>query len=374
MRKILILTTATGEGHNQAAKALKDILENDTTEVTIYDFLDGYNKLLDTFIIGGYDISATMLPSVYGAFYKVTNFRGINVILSKILKSSKKSILKYLNTNQPDIIACTHPLSVFVLDALKRNGKITVPVVSITTDFNPHYTYFARNLDAYITGSQYSKEKLTKQGISKDTIYPLGIPVNKKFYNKTKEIKERTDINAPFNILLMGGSMGLSSISSVLKKLVLNENKLNITIVCGRNEDLREELVLNYGTKIFKDKTISVLGFVNTIPELMDTMDLIITKPGGLTTTESIHKCLPMVIPFVIPGQESDNADFLCKEGTAIRVKHLDSLNEKINYLIDNPNKLLDMQKNMRRISKDFSAEKIVELFNNLYKEPPIIK
>lgn len=86
-----------------------------------------------------------------------------------------------INTYEPNIIACTHPLSVFVLDYLKRDGIINIPVVSITTDFNPHYTYFAKNLDAYITGSQYSKEKLAQQGIDEDTIYPLGIPVNKNF-------------------------------------------------------------------------------------------------------------------------------------------------------------------------------------------------
>lgn len=368
MRKILILTTATGEGHNQAAKALRDILKDDHTEILIYDFLDGGSKILDNVIVEGYDFSATMLPRVYGAVYKVTNFKGINGILSKVFRSSKKSILNCINTYEPNIIACTHPLSVFVLDYLKRDGIINIPVVSITTDFNPHYTYFAKNLDAYITGSQYSKEKLAQQGINENTIYPLGIPVNKKFYEKNIE-KPISPSKSDFNILLMGGSMGLSGISSVLKKLVSNKNKLNITIVCGKNEDLREELTLNYGLKTFENKHISILGFVNTIPELMDEMDLIITKPGGLTATEAIHKSLPMIIPFVIPGQENENANFLCKEGTAIRVKNLDLLNETIDYLIETPEKLQQMRANMNRISKDFSIEKTIELFNGLYKE-----
>lgn len=367
MRKILILTTATGEGHNQAAKALRDILTDENTEVVIYDFLEGYSKFLDSVIVGGYDFSASMLPNVYGAVYKFTNFKSINTVLSKFFKSGKKSILNYINLYKPNIIACTHPLSVFVLDHLKKDNLISTPVVSITTDFNPHYTYFATNLEAYITGSEYSKEKLISQGVDENTIHPYGIPVNKKFYETNNESKD----SSSFNILLMGGSMGLSGISSVLKMLVLNENKLNITIVCGKNEDLREELILNYGTKSFADKKISILGFVTNVSDLMDTMDLIITKPGGLTTTESIHKCLPMIIPFVIPGQEGDNANFLCNEGTAIRVKNLDNINQEINTLIENPEKLLEMKKNMKRISKEYSIEKTIDLFNKLCKTNP---
>lgn len=368
MRKVLILTTATGEGHNQAAKALKDILSNDNTEVMIYDFLDGYNKILDTVIVGGYDFSASMLPKVYGAFYKATNFKAINGILGKVFRSGKKSILNYINIYKPNIIACTHPLSVFVLDSLKRDNLIKVPVVSIATDFNPHYTYFAKNLDAYITGSEYSKEKLSSQGIKENIIYPYGIPVNKRFYENNKTKKE----SSAFNILLMGGSMGLSGISSVLKKLVLNKNKINITIVCGRNEDLREELALNYGTKTFENKKITILGFVTTIPSLMDSMDLIITKPGGLTTTEAIHKSLPMLIPFVIPGQETDNANFLCKEGTAIRIKNINTINETIDCLIENPEKLQEMKNNMSKIAENYSITKTVNLFDNLCKKNPL--
>ncbi len=367
MRKILILTTATGEGHNQAAKSLKEILKNKYDDVEIFDFLQE-TKATNDFIVGGYELTAKVFPAIYGICYKLSDLRFINRFLENFSRNPRNKTLEHINTYKPDIIACTHPLAVCILGSLTRKGLINVPTVSIITDFRPHYTYFSKEISAYITGSEFSKRELISLGINENKIFPVGIPVNQKFYHRYDFAKEEKDY---FNILLMGGSMGLSGLSSVLKEIVLNKHKLNITIVCGKNEELKKKLKTKYEDSKFPNKHIKILGFTNTISELMDSMDLIITKPGGLTTTESIHKSLPMLIPFVIPGQETENAKFLCDENAAIRVKHTRNINAALDNLLDNPAKLKELRNNMQRLSEPYSIIDTIRIFDDLCKKSP---
>ncbi|MGL5575986.1 MAG: MGDG synthase family glycosyltransferase, partial [Sarcina sp.] len=317
------------------------------------------------FIVGGYELSAKVFPYIYGLFYKASDFKMINRLLEGFLRRPTAKTLEYINEFQPDVIACTHPLAVSILGHLVRNNLIKVPTVSVITDFKPHYTYYSNKIDAYITGSDFTKSELIKFGVISDRIYPVGIPVSQHFYERYESVNS---IDNPFKILVMGGSMGLSGISKVLKELVHNKNNLQLTVVCGKNETLKNSLDTDYS----KFKNIEILGFTNKISSLMDEMDLIITKPGGLTTTESIHKSLPMIIPFVIPGQETDNAKLLVKENAAIRVKDLSTINAVIDDLIDNSNKLAKLKQNMQRLSENYSINDTIKIFENLCnKRPP---
>ncbi|MGL4990022.1 MAG: MGDG synthase family glycosyltransferase [Sarcina sp.] len=363
MQKILILTTATGEGHNQAAKSLRDILKTEYSEVEIFDFLKK-TKAVNDLIVGGYELSAKIFPYVYGFFYALTDFKSINRLAELFLNSPIEKTLDYINEFKPDVIACTHPLAVSILGYLSRKKLIDIPTISIITDFKPHYTYYSNEISAYITGSEFTKQELIKFGVSSNKIYPVGIPISKSFYeNSTKQYEN----NNFCKILVMGGSMGLSGISKVIEQLTINSNKLEITLVCGRNETLKNTLNLKY--KEFSN--LKILGFVTNIPTLMDEMDLIITKPGGLTTTESINKGLPMIIPFVIPGQETDNSKLLVNEGAAIRVKNISNINNVLNDLIENPYKLKSLKNNMIRLSENYSVNQTIQIFKNFTKNNP---
>ncbi len=114
---------------------------------------------------------------------------------------------------------------------------------------------------------------------------------------------------------------------------------------------------------------ITIHGFTRKIPEMMDEADVIVTKPGGLTTTEALSKKLPMIIPFAIPGQEQENTDFLVKEGVAIRVDEIESLPDRLEYLRKNPRLYNRMVANMKRISDKYSIDKIVDLSETLISE-----
>lgn len=249
------------------------------------------------------------------------------------------------------------------MGSLKRKG-LNKPVIVIVTDFKAHSTYIDKNIDAYITASENTKDDLAKRGIDSRRIFTFGIPVKDEFLENKSDIKA-TKNDDYFNILLMSGSMGLKNISYVLKELLNNSNKLRITVVCGKNEKLKEDLLKEYKHSI-KDKKLHILGFSKDVDSLMEYSDLIISKPGGLTVTEAISKNLPLLIPFAIPGQETQNVEFLTSNGYALYIDNLLELNLTIDNLISNPKELEKMRYKLSKLSSCYSKQRIVGLADKL--------
>lgn len=365
MRKVLILTTSTGQGHNQAAKSLQKVFENKGFSVDNYDFIEGKSALLNNVINKGYELLASKVPFIYGFIYNITDKKSTNRILPSVFIKAEKKLYNRILEEKPDIIIGTHPLSVNLVTNLKRKNLINIPFISVVTDFMVHYSYIEDLVDSYITASEASKEYLQARGVNKDIIFPYGIPISPIFFQESAEVIEVKDKEF-FNILLMGGSMGLDNISQVLKELIKNKNKLRITVVCGNNQILKTKLLSNYSNKDLPNKKLHILGFTNDISSIMDYSDIIISKPGGLTVTESIAKVLPIIIPFAIPGQEVLNTGFLTNEGCAIYVKDIHDINSNVNLLLENPDVLNNMKENIRKIRSNYSIERILSLSENL--------
>ncbi len=364
MKKVLILTTSTGQGHNQAAASVAESFENDGYEIIKIDFLAKNSKILNDIIVIGYEILASKFPRFYGLFYKLTDIKLTNNLLKLPFFLAKKKISKLINEIKPDVIVATHALSISVISDLKKHG-LKIPFILIVTDFKAHYIYVDSYVDAYITGSNYTKQSLIDRNIKPDNIYPAGIPINSKFYTEVTLLDDLND-DEYFNLLLMSGSLGLNTIFIVLKELLKNPNKLRITIVCGKNDHLKNKLTKYCDNNQFQNKKLHILGFTKDISCLMDYCDVIISKPGGLTVTESIVKNIPLIIPFAIPGQENENIDFLTTKGYSIHVQDLNEINETVNYLIKNPDELSKMKLNLKLLSSTYSLTKIVDIANNL--------
>lgn len=364
VKKVLILTISTGQGHNQAAASVSGSFEDRGYEIIKHDFLQNNSRFLNDIIVTGYELMASKFPKTYGAFYKLTDTKIINTLLNIPFYFSRRKVSKLINKFNPDVIVATHALSTRIISQLKKKGLKT-PYILIVTDFKAHYTYISEYVDAYITGSEYTKQSLIQRSINSDKIYPVGIPINKKFYTEVTSASELKD-KAYFNLLLMSGSLGLNQISSVLKELLKNPNKLRITVVCGKNTKLKDSLTQYCNENIFQNKKLHILGFTKDISYLMDYCDVIISKPGGLTVTESIVKNIPLIIPFAIPGQENENTDFLTGEGYSILLDDLSKINDTINYLINNPDYLLNIKSKLSSLASTYSLEKIVDIAEDL--------
>ena len=226
----------------------------------------------------------------------------------------------------------------------------------------------SNNIDYYFVAHQGMKTYLISQNISEEKIFVTGIPISNRFlldFNK-QEILE--NFNLPKNrknILFFGGGefgLGKARTVEIFESLVKNiNNNYSIIAVAGKNEKMKqhfEEVVSKYN----KQEYMCVLGFTNQVPELMHICEFVVTKPGGLTTSESLACNLPMVIINPLPGQEEENAELLVKNGIAIWIKKDDNPQIIFEQLFSNPEKLKIMKQNTNILAKPFSTKNICEI------------
>ncbi|WP_101773768.1 MGDG synthase family glycosyltransferase [Peptostreptococcus faecalis] len=400
MKKVLIMTASTGGGHNRAAKAIIEELEKldfhgQEIECKIVDSFKLINKTIDKVISEGYEISAKYTPSAYGKIYNLSDKKIFSI---NEFKNNPLSLLmarkfkKLILEEQPDLIIGTHAFPLVALSKLKKAARgeeldelfsdfaansnsceevFNFPkLISVLTDYTAHSSYLQNEIDYYICGDEYVKELLIEDGISADKIMPFGIPVEKSFMsNRPKEIvlNELGLDPSKKTVLLMGGSFGAGNIKGTLDEIAAVDRDFQVLVITGRNESLKNEL-LDRVSEYETDIRIKILGFTSIMNDILSSVDLLITKPGGLTTTEALIKEVPMVVPYYIPGQEGENLDFLTNCGVAIRTTNKFSIKSVIKVLLDNPDRLYRIKENMRGIKKLDAAENIAKLSFEIFE------
>ncbi len=361
MKHIMIVTASTGGGHNSAAGNLKKSFEERGIYAQVIDMFKVTSKAVSSIMTNGYHLLAEKMPKTYGALYDFFKLKGVNKLLIQSFFIQTTFRLSWLFQElEPDLVVSLHPIGAQLIGNLKQQGRLKAPFMQIVTDFKVHDIYKHKEVDAYIVASHYTRDTLIGSGIEKDKIYVYGIPVKEEFY----KISARLFLpEKPLHLLVVAGSMGLSVMEQVIDELVSLDfsEKLRLSVVCGKNKELCEKFNNEFKDYIQEGKMI-VYGFVENMAELMETCDLIITKPGGLTSSEAINKCIPMIIPFVIPGQEKENAEFLVEYNMAIDVKDISQLGAYLKKLIDHPEIYMEMVNNMERLNKSYSIDKIVDL------------
>lgn len=383
-KKVLIMSASTGGGHNRAAKAMKDEIEKkciDSEHITceIIDSLKLINTTMDKIISSGYEKSAKYTPKAWGGVYKMSDANIVSKheykgnLFNTLLASKLKKLLK---ERKPDLIIGTHPFPMIALSTLKKkypyrnafNSFFVPPLISVLTDYTAHSTYIQDEIDYYIAGDEYVKEVLISEGVDGDKIKPYGIPVEKSFLEhreKSVVLEELGLAPDKFTVLLMGGSFGAGNIKDTLKELLEIDRDFQIIVITGRNETLKEKLEKSL-EKHTIDKNISILGFTQDMNDILSAVDIIVSKPGGLTTTECLLKELPMIIPYYIPGQEEENMDFLSNCGAALRTSKKFTISVLLKVLIDNPTRMELLKNNIKSIKKQNTAEDIANLVSNI--------
>lgn len=394
-KKVLIMSASTGGGHNRAARAIKEELTNKsvngiTIDCEIIDSLKIVNGTMDKLISRGYEKSAKYTPKAWGGVYKLTetNLISRNEFKDNPLTSLvSRKLKKLIEIKKPDLIIGTHPFPMIALSTLKRNSisyannesntfteslhkyyeNLNIPpLVTVLTDYTTHSAYIQNEIDYYITGHEYVKELLIEDGIDSDKIKPYGIPVEKSFLSHRDRAVVLSELNLDpnkFTVLLMGGSFGAGSIKDTLSELISIDRDFQIIVVAGRNKSLKDKLdktiALNQDNI---DKKICVLGFTDKMNDLLASVDILVSKPGGLTTTESLLKEVPMIVPYFIPGQEEENLDFLSNCGASLRTSKKYTLGIILKVLIDNPDRIDMAKQNIRSIKKLNASQDIAKL------------
>ena len=387
-KKVLIMSASTGGGHNRAARAIKEELESRTIdnmsiECEIVDSLKLVNNTMDKVISRGYEKSALYTPKAYGSVYRFseTTIASKNEFKTNPLTSLMARKFKHLlNESTPDLIIGTHPFPMIALSTLKKNNNIhslsrsesfykstkvdIPPMISVLTDYTTHSTWIQNEIDYYIVGHEYVKELLVYEGVDSEKVKAFVIPVEKSFLSHRDRETVLTELGLSpekLTVLLMGGSFGAGNIKETLEDLIAIDRDFQILVIAGRNEHLKDKLSKMLDSTIH-NKNICLLGYTNKMNDILASIDVLISKPGGLTTTEALLNDVPMIVPYFIPGQEEENLDFLTNCGAALRTTKKYSLPVLLKVLIDDPSRLDNLRKNIKSIRKFDSAVNISNL------------
>ena len=388
IKKVLIMSASTGGGHNRAARAIKEELESRTIdnmsiECEIVDSLKLVNNTMDKVISRGYEKSALYTPKAYGSVYRFseTTIASKNEFKTNPLTSlMARKFKQLLNESTPDLIIGTHPFPMIALSTLKKNNNIhslsrsesfykstkvdIPPMISVLTDYTTHSTWIQNEIDYYIVGHEYVKELLVYEGVDSEKVKAFGIPVEKSFLSHRDRETVLTELGLSpekLTVLLMGGSFGAGNIKETLEDLIAIDRDFQILVITGRNEHLKDKLSKMLDSTIH-NKNICLLGYTNKMNDILASIDVLISKPGGLTTTEALLNDVPMIVPYFIPGQEEENLDFLTNCGAALRTTKKYSLPVLLKVLIADPSRLDNLRKNIKSIRKFDSAVNISNL------------
>ena len=376
MKKILISYASYGGGHLSAAKNLKEYIEENynDTEVILFDYMKYINRVIDKIGIKAYSEINTNIPWLWGQIY----YRTQNPIFEKIFSLSNKVIsyklARIFRLKKPDVIISTHFFSSHICSILKEKGKIASKIGTVITDYgeSPYSEWISghENIDYIFVAHSGIKTTLIEKGVDENKVFVTGIPVSSRFlsdYNKN-EILENLHFSGDKKTILFfgGGEMGLGKNRTIdiFKTLIKEHPEFQIIVIAGKNEALKtsfEEILNEYST----NNTVRVLGFTDKVPELMSISDLVITKPGGLTTTECLVSNLPIVVINPIPGQETENADFLVNSGCGIWIQKNDNISDALNIILNDETKLIQLKNNTKLVAKPNSTKDICSIILN---------
>ena len=364
--KGLIFSITAGQGHNQTAKVLSDYLNASGVECSYMDVFEYINPLLSESVSKLYLMSSKNMPQIYGGGYRMCEKRdaGANHMLPKMTNAFlAKRLLKLVRKEKPDVIICTHVFAALLVTYLTGHIDIQTHTIGIVTDFTIHPYWEDTNLDYYVTASELLTNQGVKKGIPEYKFKPFGIPIDPKFSRRKdkKEARKELGLEDKDTVLVMSGSMGFGNVLEEIKELDRLNLDYQIVTICGNNKKLKSQI-----DKLEMKKTIYNYGYVNNVDIFMDAEDCIVTKPGGLTTSEALAKGLPMIMNNPVPGQEDRNVEFLLNAGAAMKVSKTFPIDDAIYNLFINKERRKNLDGSIKSLQKPNSTMDLVNFIIDL--------
>ena len=364
MLKILIVSVKAGAGHLKAAEAVEAAFKkyHPDIEVRNVDLLDHSTDLIKYLYGKMYLDVVKTIPELYAYSYK--HYESSKKFIKPrflIDKFNFSDFFGLVEEFRPDVVVATHFISEAILENYRRKRKKRFRIAVTLTDYEFHPVWLVSNVDLYFTATEEVKRSLLFYGVPDEKIIASGIPVHPKFSEKKERapLLVKYGLNAQSPVLLISaGSFGVTPLGEVITEFRSIKNEFQIMVVCGNNARLKKDLEMKQASE---PRLKKVFGFVDFMDELMASSDLMITKPGGITVSEGLATGLPMILIEPIPGQEEANADYLIERGAGVKARSLPLLLHKLGELVSSPERLAEMSRRARAISRPHAARTIAE-------------
>jgi processive 1,2-diacylglycerol beta-glucosyltransferase len=368
--RILIMSASVMAGHVRAAQAVELAMRQTVPHALVrnLDVLDLTNAAFRRLYARAYLNLVNRAPHVLGYFYdwldqptrlnKRSRADRLRLVVERL---NLRRFVRFLGSEPWDLIINTHFLPAEIVASLRRTGQLLVPQVTVTTDFETHRLWVNQPCDHYFTATEEGARYLHYLGVPAGDTTATGIPIHPHFSqpkDRAACLRKQGLVGDRPVVLHLTGGMGVGPIEKVFRALLQVEVPLEIVTITGRNVRAIGELEK---VPVPPRHRARILGYTTEMEQFMAVADLVVSKPGGLTTSETLASGAAMAVVTPIPGQESRNSDFLLENGAAIKVNQIATLAYKVTALLSEPERLEQLKANARRISQPRAAFAVAE-------------
>lgn len=332
MKKVLLITGSFGNGHIQVSNSIKnEFRKNYSSDVVVVEsdlFLEAHPNLTPI-LKEMYLYSFSYFRDIYGYLYYAGK-RQKNMSFYRYF--SYNYLRKLIEEESPDII-----VSVFPTPALSLLGSMNIPIVNVVTDYYYHKSWLTKNAYRYFVSNEDSKRAFIEAGVDSDKVKIFGIPINSSFDEKVdkKQWYDKNNLSLDKKtIMISAGAFGVTNNFENIINKIINLEKLQVVIICGKNKQLKMELE----KKLEEYKDIKIIGYSNDMREWMQTSDVLITKAGGVTISEALASKVPLILLNPVPGQEGENASYFERNGLAKIANSESEIIEHLTYFLNENN------------------------------------
>lgn len=369
--RVLILSCNTGEGHNRAAAAVGIALKNKNIEYEIADPIGFGSERAKRIVSSSYNSVIKNVPKVFSAIYKIGEVYSNSNLPSPIYYANTlyaEKLKTYITEKEFDCVICTHLYAMEAMTAIRKKWNCSVPCYGVLTDYTCVPFFKDTELDGYFIPHEDLRDEMVQKGFPEEKIYATGIPVDERFNNGTSKEAARNVLAIPREqsvVLLMGGGVGCGNMLELCRELLNQSDSIAVYVLVGKNEALADKLKEAYPES---DRIIPV-AFTDKVSIYMRAADVMISKAGGLSSTEAAVANIPLVQLLVYTACEAKNADFFVSHGMSVKAEDArDAAGLAIELLHDSAkaNKMRDCQ---RETINRHAAGEIVRIVSDGYEQ-----
>jgi len=357
---VMVLSAAAATGHLRAADALVAAFAARGVPARHIEVLRYTNPIFRKIYSDLYIDLMTRGPDLLGWLYKTFDrpwqFQKRRLALDRL---NTGPMVKMIKQENPDLALCTHFLPAEILLYLRKKKVFDIPIGVVVTDIDAHAMWLLKNVDWYFVACEETRVYLAALGIPSETIFVTGIPIDPIFgvEKPKRETRLRLGLDPDKTTILVSvGGFGVGPVESLVHTLHEIRHPVQMVVICGRNNRLEGRMKnlppLRHPMKI--------VGFTSEMDSWMAAADLLVGKPGGLTSSEALARGLVLVIVHPIPGQEERNSDHFLEDGVGIRCNNLPALAYKIDTLLDDRGRFSRMREAAKRMARPDAASEVV--------------
>lgn len=362
--KILILSCSTGEGHNSAAKAMAEAFREAGNECEILDPVSFKSKKMQHIVSASYNNLIRVAPFAFGWIYKIGEVYDRSDLPSPIYWANGRyaeALYRYITENRFDRVVCTHLFGMEAMTAIARKYPDAPPCYAVLTDYVATPFYSDTELSGYFAPNEEVRQELIAAGIREDRIYPTGIPVSGKMSRDIPKEEARRLLSVDPDkkvIAVMSGGAGCGNLVKLCGTLDRDaDDSRRILVFPGRNEALAHKLHEAFRT----NPRVRIIPFTPDIYLYFKASDVVLTKPGGLSSTEIAAANVPLVHLKEIPGCETENVRYFTSHGMSVRAESAEKAADAVDRLLTDAAAAEEMRRCQREYIHPDSARRIAE-------------